>query len=301
MPICGTGIPLMDEITNTPPSPKVSIGLPVFNGELHIQAALDSILRQSFTDFELIISDNASTDGTSVLCLGYASQDHRICYIRQENNIGAFDNFRFVLLQARGDYFMWAAHDDMLSSHDFLDRLVSALDQGCEYAFPDIDILDERSGKCVVNVMLPFIAARGVFDNARASLRVNSFQVYGLFRKEVLGRYFFFLEECKNLSCFGEGVFVHAISTEAQGCFVPEVRKTYRRHDQNASSRTPPVRLLADFCRYYAKATVFFVKTERLTLVQRVRILMLMFAPYTLYASKLALAMLINSFKQGGR
>ena len=92
--------------------PVVSIGMPVYNGERFIREALDSLLAQTFTDFELIISDNASADATESICRNYAEQDSRIRYIRQRENLGAPPNFQFVLNEARGEYFMWAACDD---------------------------------------------------------------------------------------------------------------------------------------------------------------------------------------------
>lgn len=93
--------------------PKVSIGMPVYNGEPFIHQALDSLLAQTFTDFELIISDNASTDGTERICKRYEKKDIRIRYVRQSQNRGISWNFNFVLQEARGDYFMWAAADDV--------------------------------------------------------------------------------------------------------------------------------------------------------------------------------------------
>lgn len=92
--------------------PMVSIGMPVFNGERFIEKALDSILAQSYPHFELIISDNASTDRTGDICQRYAERDARIRYVRQSANKGASWNFRFVLDQSVGEYFMWAAADD---------------------------------------------------------------------------------------------------------------------------------------------------------------------------------------------
>ena len=92
--------------------PALTIGMPVYNGERYIREALDSLLAQSFTDFELIISDNASEDRTGAICEEYARKDARVRYIRQSKNRGAFANFEFVLELARGEYFMWAAYDD---------------------------------------------------------------------------------------------------------------------------------------------------------------------------------------------
>ena len=93
--------------------PTVSIGLPVYNGENYLRQAIDSLLAQTFTDFELIISDNASTDGTSKIIEQYAARDPRIKFFQQTANIGATKNFQFTFDQSHGTFFMWAAHDDL--------------------------------------------------------------------------------------------------------------------------------------------------------------------------------------------
>lgn len=100
-------------------TPQISIGLPVFNGEGSLNLVLDSLLAQTVGDFELIISDNASTDQTESICRAYAEKDTRIRYIRQVVNLGAEANFLFVLERSVGKYFMWAAADDIRSA-DFI-------------------------------------------------------------------------------------------------------------------------------------------------------------------------------------
>lgn len=95
---------------------KISIGMPVFNGGMHIEAALISLLNQSYGNIELIISDNASTDQTETICRKYSEIDHRITYIKQVSNKGGLANFFTVLSHASGEYFMWAAADDVWDS-----------------------------------------------------------------------------------------------------------------------------------------------------------------------------------------
>jgi len=107
--------------------PKVTIGLPVYNGELSLSQSIDSVLKQSFTDFELIISDNASTDSTIKICEKYLNKDSRITLVKQNKNIGPLWNFYSVLEKARGDYFVWLADDDYWHP-DFLLENVSVLD-----------------------------------------------------------------------------------------------------------------------------------------------------------------------------
>ncbi|MBW4557359.1 MAG: glycosyltransferase [Trichormus sp. ATA11-4-KO1] len=107
--------------------PKLSIGLPVYNGDKFIQEAIDSLLAQTFADFELIISDNASTDKTEEICRAYAAQDKRIRYYRNDKNLGCSRNFNRVFELSVGKYFKWAAYDD-LHAPDFLVKCVEVLD-----------------------------------------------------------------------------------------------------------------------------------------------------------------------------
>lgn len=107
--------------------PRVSIGMPVFNGEKYIREAIDSILKQTFRDFELIISDNASTDRTQTICLDYASKDPRIHYYHNDTNIGGPNNFNRVFKLSSGEYFRWATYDDLIAP-EFLEKCVNVLD-----------------------------------------------------------------------------------------------------------------------------------------------------------------------------
>ncbi len=107
--------------------PRVSIGVPVYNGERYIAETIDSILAQTFRDFELIISDNASTDGTSTICRRYAAADGRIRYFRNERNLGAAKNFNFLFTHAGGEYFKWASADNLIEP-TFIERCVEVLD-----------------------------------------------------------------------------------------------------------------------------------------------------------------------------
>src|ERR1700734_92340 len=106
---------------------KVSLGLPVHNGERFVKHAIQSVLDQTFTDFELIISDNASTDSTPDICEEFARQDSRVRYIRQEINIGAKANFNRVFEYSRGEYFKWVAADDVCGPR-YLELTVAELD-----------------------------------------------------------------------------------------------------------------------------------------------------------------------------
>ena len=122
---------------------RVSIGLPVYNGARYLQESIDSLLAQTFEDFELVICDNASTDDTEEICRTAAAGDPRILYIRNEANLGAALNYNLAFDRSRGEYFKWAAHDDVCAP-EFLERAVRALDDQPEavLAFAKVKVID---------------------------------------------------------------------------------------------------------------------------------------------------------------
>ncbi len=126
-------------------APRVSIGLPVYNGERYLAEALDSILDQTFRDFELIVSDNASTDRTEEIARAYAQRDPRIRYVRNRINLGATRNFNRVFALASAEYFKWVAVDD-LCAPTYLARCVELLDRvpDAALAYAGARWIDER-------------------------------------------------------------------------------------------------------------------------------------------------------------
>ncbi|GDY32501.1 glycosyltransferase family 2 protein [Gandjariella thermophila] len=171
-------------------TPRLSIGLPVYNGEEYLAEALDALLGQTYADFELIISDNASTDGTADICRDYAARDPRIRYIRLARNIGAAPNHNFVFREARGELFKWASHDD-LYGRDLLRACVEALDARPHMVLAHAwQAIIDGGGR----VTVPF-DYRLATDSPRASERFRSLlfepggdDFYGVIRADVLRR-----------------------------------------------------------------------------------------------------------------
>lgn len=174
-------------------APRVSVGLPVYNGGSLLQESLDSLMAQTFTDFELVISDNASTDGTSALCQALAERDPRVRYHRNATNMGGTHNHNRVVELSRGEYFRWASHDDLLEP-TFLEKTVAVLDADVErrfvLCFSLLDHIDEHGEVIESGTQAP------VFDHPAPSGRLRMFwesarmhQVqYGLIRRDMLVR-----------------------------------------------------------------------------------------------------------------
>ncbi|MCG2775340.1 MAG: glycosyltransferase family 2 protein [Desulfobacterales bacterium] len=170
--------------------PKVSIGMPVYNGEPFIYKALDSLLAQTYTDFELIISDNASTDATLDICKEYAEKDSRISYIRQPRNMGVLFNFNFVLDQARSEYFMWAAADDVWDQNCIMKWLsVLSTDDDVALVFSNFGIYLHNSDKLILNqdrYISPCLSNNKCIRLMQRMLNPCPSMFYGLFRKSML-------------------------------------------------------------------------------------------------------------------
>jgi glycosyltransferase involved in cell wall biosynthesis len=168
--------------------PKVSIGLPVYNGDEFLAKAIESILAQSFTDFELIISDNASTDKTATICQAFAERDARIRYYRNPTNIGGANNGNRTVQLAQGEYFRWAAHDD-LCAPQLIEKCVAVLERDptvvlCYTQTVNIDQAGQSLGTVTLN--------RARSDSPHRRFRDLAFRndycepSYGLIRSKIL-------------------------------------------------------------------------------------------------------------------
>lgn len=220
------------------PIPQVSIGMPVYNGEPFIHEALDSLLAQTFTDFELIISDNASTDGTEAICREYAARDPRIRYVRQGENRGAAANFQFVLDEAVGEYFMWAAADDKIDPV-FINSLCQILDGDKEIILAMSDVSNISSNGSYIgttkleNIRLEkvkkdWIYVRSLFfENPTSNI---FFCIYGLFRIKELREIELNYRNKIKFASASEVPFLAQLSLLGKIASIPFDLKIYRRH-----------------------------------------------------------------------
>lgn len=127
-------------------SAKLVVGLPVYNERRYIEGALEALARQDHADFRVLISDNASADGSGELCESFAARDRRFVYVRQRENIGAARNFNYCLEASSSEHFMWCGAHDLLSDN-FLSTLSAALDRDSRtsLAFGTRLAIDENS------------------------------------------------------------------------------------------------------------------------------------------------------------
>ncbi|MGE0409137.1 MAG: glycosyltransferase family 2 protein [Amphiplicatus sp.] len=170
--------------------PRVSLAMPVYNGENYIEAAIASILTQDFADFELIITDNASSDRTESICRQYAEKDSRVNYVRNPKNLGAAPNYNRGFELARGDYLKWCAHDDLISPN-YLSECVKILDERPEVAlaFGRTQCIDSHGAHIpMVGEAIPSLAGLSPAGRFGKVIRFSGtcFEIFGLFRMETL-------------------------------------------------------------------------------------------------------------------
>jgi glycosyltransferase involved in cell wall biosynthesis len=205
----------------------VSIGLAVYNGGRYLGAALDSLVTQDYADFEIILSDNASDDETEAICREHAARDPRIRYSRNERNMGALWNAVRVYELARGEYFMWAAHDD-LRDPQYLSRCVAALESNPRALFCCTGVkLIDADGHDISDTFrfrsYPPIGATPR-ERFRALIRSTSWlHVYSLIRTPALGQ-----TKLGNYMWGGDVVLVADLCLRGEVAYVPEKLFDYR-------------------------------------------------------------------------
>jgi glycosyltransferase involved in cell wall biosynthesis len=169
---------------------KVSIGLPVHNGEKYLSQALESVLAQTYPDFELILSDNASTDRTEEICQQYAARDPRIRYYRNAENIGGGPNENRTVALSRGEYFCWLGHDDCYEP-GYLAECVAVLEKNPDIVHCySIAVPIDENGKKGAPVIRNNATSRKPHERFINIACARDFleESYGLTRAEILKR-----------------------------------------------------------------------------------------------------------------
>lgn len=247
-------------------APTVSIGIPLHNHENYVGEAIESILAQTLGDFELIISDNASTDGSYEVCVKYAAADNRIRLFRNDRNLGAAPNMNLVFQRARGRYFKWAHSDDLMLPR-FLDRTVTVLESDesascCTAMASWIDDDGQPIGECSFDARLASTATierlTGVLEDVRR------FAIHGVYRVSLLKKTAlhgsFADSDCNLLfetALQGRIVLVdeelHRIRKHAGGSIVrypnPRDRQVFYNTDKSSSTSTPTVTSIVEHLR----------------------------------------------------
>jgi glycosyltransferase involved in cell wall biosynthesis len=209
---------------------KISIGLPVFNGERYLSRAIESVLAQSFGDFEVLIADNASTDATWDICRSYAEKDKRIRLVRHAANCGAFANFKFVLDQTSLPYFMWMAHDDVLHPN-YVSRCYSFLESNPDYVlcFAKNGTIDETGDEIDFYHYddMEYFEVNSSDPVRRYGACLNNlpppFEVYGMFRTDMIKKAKRF-----QLRDGADQVLILELSLLGKFQRIPEVLRHYR-------------------------------------------------------------------------
>ena len=206
----------------------LSIGLPVYNGERYLSQSLDSLLAQTFADFEVIVSDNASTDSTQEICREYASLDPRIRYCRSPVNVGAPQNYKRAFDESSGRYFKWHTSDDLVGPQ-FVERCMDALtaDPRIVLVYTKSQLVDD------VGAYIADVAQDVALDSSSPSARFRQVHgnlgfcnvIYGVLRRDVL-------ERTRGLGAFfdSDRVLIAELALHGRFYEVPEVLFSRRMH-----------------------------------------------------------------------
>ena len=217
-------------------APLVSIGLPVYNGARYLHQSLQSLLGQDFEDFELLISDNASTDDTEEICRSVAAKDPRVRYWRNPTNIGSARNYRLVFESARGEFFKWCSHDDVCHPA-FVRRCLEVFEAegpSVVLVYPLCDLIDEFGRVC--GRAQGSVETRDARPHRRLAHVLRSFSyaypIWGVIRAESLRQ-----SGLTGSVWYWDEVLLAELALYGEIVEIPEVLSEQRCHDGNALAR----------------------------------------------------------------
>jgi glycosyltransferase involved in cell wall biosynthesis len=228
-------------------TPLVTIGVPVYNGERYLAEALDSALAQDYPSLEILIADNASTDATPDICRRYAAADPRVRWWKNDVNRGFGHNFALLVEQARGVYFTWLSHDDVLSSPRYVSTLAAYLD-----AHPDVvlctssfNLLDLEGPGLATPAWLKELYDTEDWPRARRRLfqsghRTLPYAQYGVFRREAMAdvRSLVVAAPAGGLiTALPESAFLTTAALRGRVVALPALLRTYRFHPDSTAKR----------------------------------------------------------------
>lgn len=228
----------------------VSVGIPVRDGEAYLEQALDSILAQTYEHLEVVIGDNASTDGTESICRRYAAQDPRVTYIRHPGNVGAGPNHNIVFERSSGEYFRWATHDDVLAP-ELIERCVEVLDARPDVAlaYPRTRLIDEAGqwlgdypADCPWQGSTPSQRLDDLL-NAERTLLHKCYPIYGLMRSPML-------RQTPVIAPYNSSDAVLLVELALRGRYheIPEYLFSSRRHpDSSLQANKTPAEVMSWF------------------------------------------------------
>jgi glycosyltransferase involved in cell wall biosynthesis len=216
--------------------PRVSIGLPVYNGAKYLQQSIESLLGQDVDDLELVISDNASTDETEAICRSYAAKDSRLRYWRNAANVGSARNYRRVFELSRGEFFKWCSHDDVCRPA-FVRRCLETFDAekpSVVLVYPLCELIDE-SGR-VIGRASGSAEARHPRPHRRLARVLRNYSwaypIWGVIRAETLRR-----TGLTGSVWYWDEVLLTELALYGEIVEVPEALSEQRCHDDNALTR----------------------------------------------------------------
>ncbi len=259
--------------SRVPGGPLISVGVPAYNRPGGLERILTNITRQSYRNLEIIVSDNCSPGNRLKKTVErFREKDSRIKYFRQNKNIGACNNFKFVLEKASGDYFLWAADDDEWAGGDFLANMAEAI-EGFDLVFPAVRLDKMRNPDIMENF---FSGCRSRDDYLFAWVEYGGYQaIYGIFRRvfllEIFDRYMQF-----DLKYFNEGLILHevfcrgTVKYENSSCLI-----------YSTFSKKPcTYHLTRDLVKYYERVYLYYINNKHLDPEKKLKVLGIITSQY---------------------
>lgn len=256
--------------------PLVSIGIALYRADF-LERLFHTLANQTYSNIEYIISiDSPDNNKIQKMVKSFKESANKVKVYNHRPSLGSWENAHFVYQEATGDYFMRLDDDDSLKNNTHIESLVYKLNEGYDYAFTNVDVEKWHNGKCIStrqNTMKCYENCASNYDYANASLYETAMIFYAMFKVEHLRRMYHYLHERGDTLFFGEGVFVHGVTSQLKGCYLPEEIFIYRIHDDNVSNTYVAKELAYDYKQYLKSSLRLFMLDTEFTLIQKRRLL----------------------------
>ena len=234
--------------------PKLSIGIATYNGERTLNRCINSLLTQSFQEFDIIISDDSSSDQTIQIVENLCKKHNNISLFKQKGGLGEFRQKKIILEKCKAPYIKFLDQDDYLESSNYLEICYLNLNQGYDLVFSntsielyDEDVLVERRD----NIMHPYSKCQKGFDFAIASLSEATMIYYSFFSKNTLNKYFtLYFETFISNAAFSEGIFVTDLVLNNKVLYLPEINSVKTESNFNNTFNLKSIELLEPYVNY---------------------------------------------------
>lgn len=229
----------------------ISIGIPVYNGKKFITHAVDSIIKQNYDNYEIIISDNLSDDGTLKILKNKYGRKKKIKIFTQKKHLNPMENFAFTFEKSSGDIFKWLAHDDYLKEKDILEKINILFNDTYNYVFLNNEVNNFVKKEYIKNYMKTYDDAKNKEDFLLKAIENCGWLFYGFYSRVLIKKFIKTLKKYSRYKSYIEGIAIYSNLIEAKTYYMHNKNIVYRITSNSTSNNIDPFNNILSFFNFF--------------------------------------------------